>query len=97
MIRSKSYIAVPPGETIKEQLSLARMNKNEFAIKMDLSENYINKLLNGEVQLTPMIAMKLESVFGISAKFWNNLETIYRKKIAKVETENIKEHCEIAM
>ena len=55
---------------------------------MDLSEKHVSKLINGEVQLTPEVAVRPETVLGIPAKFWNSLEAIYRKKLLKVEAEN---------
>ena len=55
---------------------------------MDMSEKHISKLINGEVQLTPETAVRLEMVLGVPAKFWNNLEAIYREKIIKAEAEN---------
>ena len=88
MVRSRSYIATPPGATIKEQLNDRGMSQKEFAARMDMSENYISKLINGEVQLTPETAVRLEMVLGVPAKFWNNLEEIYREKIIKAETES---------
>ena len=91
MVRSRSYIATPPGATIKEQLNDRRMSQKEFAARMDMSEKHISKLINGEVQLTPETAVKLEMVLGVPAKFWNNLEAIYREKIIKAEAENTME------
>ena len=88
MIRSRSYIAIPPGATIKELLDDRGMNQKEFAARMDMSENHISKLVNGDVLLTPEISMKLEMVLGVPARFWNNLEAIYREKIIKAEAEN---------
>lgn len=88
MLRSHSYIAMPPGATIKEQLFDRGMNQKEFAARMDMSEKHISKLINGEVQLTPETAVRLEMVLGVPAKFWNNLEAIYREKIIKAEAEN---------
>ena len=88
MTRSRSYIATPPGATIKEQLEDRGMRQKEFASRMDMSEKHISKLINGEVQLTPDVAVRLEFVLGVPAKFWNNLETIYREKLMKVEVEN---------
>ncbi len=88
MVRSRSYIATPPGATIKEQLSDRGMSQKEFAARMDMSEKHISRLINGEVQLTPETAVRLEMVLGVPAKFWNNLEAIYREKIIKAETEN---------
>lgn len=88
MVRSQSYIATPPGATIREQLKYKGLSQKDFAVRMDLSEEYVSKLINGKVQLTPEIAEKLEMVLGSPAKFWNNLETIYREKLMKVEVEN---------
>ncbi len=88
MVRSHSFIAMPPGATIKEQLLDRGMNQKEFAARMDMSEKHISKLINGEVQLTPETAIRLEIVLGVPAKFWNNLEAIYREKIIKAKAEN---------
>ena len=88
MVRSRSFIATPPGATIKEQLSDRGMSQKEFAARMDMSEKHISKLINGDVQLTPETAVRLEMVLGVPAKFWNNLEAIYREKIIKAEAEN---------
>lgn len=88
MVRSRSYIATPPGATIREQLQDRGMSQKEFAARMDLSEKHVSKLINGEVLLTPEVAVRLEMVLGAPARFWNNLEAIYREKLVKVEAEN---------
>lgn len=88
MVRSRSFIATPPGATIKEQLNDRGMSQKEFAVRMDMSEKHISKLINGDVQLTPETAVRLEMVLGVPAKFWNHLEAIYREKIIKAEAEN---------
>lgn len=67
------------------------MSQKEFAARMDMSEKHISKLINGEVQLTPEVAVRLEVVLGVPAKFWNNLEAVYREKLIKVEVENAME------
>lgn len=85
MARSRSYIATPPGATIKEQLTDRGISQKEFAARMDMSEKHISKLINGEVQLTPDCSVRLEMVLGVPAKFWSNLEAIYREKLIKVE------------
>lgn len=88
MVRSRSYFATPPGATIKEQLNDRGMSQKEFATRMDISEKHISRLINGDVQLTPDVAVRLEVVLGVPVKFWNNLEAIYREKLVKVEAEN---------
>ena len=53
-----------------------------------IAKKHISKLINGDVQLTPETAVRLEMVLGVPAKFWNNLEAIYREKVIKAESEN---------
>lgn len=88
MLQSKNTLAIPPGYTIKEQLKVKGMMQKEFAQRMDLSEKHISHLINGKVELTQDVALRLEYVLGISAGFWNNLEAIYREKLLKVKEEN---------
>jgi len=88
MARSRTTIATPPGATIKEQLIDRGMNQKEFSSRMEMSEKHISNLINGEVQLTPDVAMRLEMVLGLPARFWLNLEAIYREKLLKIEAEN---------
>lgn len=91
MYESKTYIAVPPGATIKEQLGYRNIKQTEFALRMGMSEKHISNLINGKVELTPDVANRLESVFGIEAKIWLRLEGHYRAKLAKVNEENERE------
>ncbi len=88
MVKSRNFIATPPGTTIKEQLLDKGLRQKEFAIRMGMSEKHISKLINGEVQLTPDVAIRLEMVLGVPAKFWNKLEITYREKLVKANAEN---------
>ena len=88
MKSSRTYIATPPGATVKEQLQYRKMSQKEFAKRMDMSEKHISKFLNGDVALTPDMASRLEMVLGLPAHFWNNLESIYREKLQLVKEEN---------
>lgn len=88
MVKSRSFIATPPGATIKEQLLDRGFSQKEFALRMGMSEKHMSKLINGEVQLTPDVAVRLEMVLGVPAKFWNKLEATYREKLIKANAEN---------
>lgn len=88
MMNSKNVIAIPPGATIREQLENRGMKQKEFAQRMGLSEKHISRLINGQVALTQDVALRLESVIGVPASFWNNLEIIYREKLARIIWEN---------
>ena len=96
-MRSRTYIATPPGATIREQLADRGMSQKEFAARMDMSEKHICRLISGDVILTPEVAMRLEMVLGVPASFWLNLEAIYREKLLLVQAENeMDEDLEIA-
>ena len=88
MIKSKTYIAIPPGATIKEQISDRKMTQKELAARRDMSENHISHFIKGDSQLTPDVALKLEMVLGLPARFWNNLESEYRETLLKIDEEN---------
>ena len=88
MLESKKYIAIPPGATITEQLDDVGMTTKEFADRMGLTVGCLDSLLAGKMALSQDIACKLESVLGVPAKFWNNLEMIYRTKLEKISKEH---------
>ena len=89
MIRqSKTYIAIPPGETIKECLKYHGISYLRFAEKTELPLKNVFSILEGEQKITVDIADRLERFFGISHGFWLRLEAIYREKLELVEEEN---------
>lgn len=85
---SKTYIAIPPGATIEEQLEDRGMTAKDLAEKLGWTEEYANTLLDGETPLTPYVAECLEIALGPSAHFWSGLEANYREKLVMVEKEN---------
>ncbi len=89
MVYNENYIAIPPGETILEQLEIENIDINEFCAKMTMSEDSVNQLLNGKIFLTSQIAHKLEDTLGIPANFWLKLEDKYRQKLSLIQNESI--------
>lgn len=87
MLHSKNTVAVPPGATIREQLENRGMSQKEFSLRMGMSEKHISRLINGKVELTPDVALRLESVLGLNAKFWNSRESTYREQLSRVQAE----------
>ena len=86
--QSRNTIAVPPGETIKEQLEDRNMTQRELASRTGYSEKHISQLINGQATLSVDAALKLECVFGVPSSFWSGLEADYRADLARVEQEN---------
>lgn len=91
MVRSRSVIAIPPGETVKEILENRGISQKELAARIDMSEKHVSKLINGEVQLTVDMARRLEMALGPSVQFWCNLEAFYREDLLKAMEENAME------
>lgn len=87
MSESHQAFAIPPGETIKEQLENHHMSRKEFSARMKMSEKSINKLINGDSLITQEVALCLEVVLGVPASFWTRLEKMYREKLLKVHGE----------
>lgn len=76
-------IAIPPGATIREMLDDRKMSDTVFAFCMGMSPAEAEALIQGKTSLTDRVAYRLELVLGPPAKFWTNLEAIYRKKLTE--------------
>ncbi|KGK86723.1 hypothetical protein DP73_15840 [Desulfosporosinus sp. HMP52] len=80
-------LAIPPGETLEEQLQQIGMTQVEFSKRTGLTTKHINEIINGKASITPETALRFESVLGIPASFWNNLEANYQETKARIEAE----------
>lgn len=86
----------PPGETIKEMLEDRDMTQEELSIRLGMSTKHVSQIITGKKPITYQTALKLESVFGVAASFWNNLERMFREKVVKFEqTSDISEEINI--
>lgn len=81
----KSIVAIPPGETIREELEILNMSQADFAKRMNMAEKTISQIINGDAPITYDTALNLESVLGVSATFWNNYEAKYRENLKRIE------------
>lgn len=91
MIKSKTFIATPPGATLKEQLEERNMTQTELASILGITQKHMSNLIHGKTALTQEMARKLELALGVPATFWMNLETIYQQKRIRAEEENTKD------
>ncbi len=85
---SPTYLAVPPGETLREQLLANQMSQKELAARLGCSQKFVSQLLNGHVTLTTDIAFHLEDILGISAQTCLNLEVAYQQTLQKIAEES---------
>lgn len=57
---------------------------DELAKQTALSKVYISKVVNGEDDISPDMALKLEHALGIESTFWMNLKKNYCKEIERI-------------
>lgn len=78
--------AVPPGDVLLEVLEERGMTQSELARRTDRPVKTINEIVKGKAAITVETAIQFERALGVSARFWNNLETNYREAIARQES-----------
>jgi HTH-type transcriptional regulator / antitoxin HigA len=74
---------VAPGEILLDALQDREMNQSELAHRLGRPIKTVNEIIKGKAAITPETAIQLERALGISARFWNNLETQYRETLAR--------------
>ncbi|MBS7576725.1 MULTISPECIES: helix-turn-helix domain-containing protein [unclassified Enterococcus] len=65
------------GQMLETFLSLSQLTKKELAEKLAIDEPEIQKLLAGEVEISPELALKLEKIFDVPAGLWNKFVERY--------------------
>jgi addiction module HigA family antidote len=66
-----------PGEFIKDELDARGMKQKDLSDKMEIAKNVLSEIIHGKRNLTPVLALKLETALGINAEFWMKLQVEY--------------------
>ncbi|KHD04993.1 hypothetical protein PN36_18830 [Candidatus Thiomargarita nelsonii] len=77
--------AIPPGETLAEELAAKSMSQAELAVLIGTSKKIINEIITGKTPITAEMALKLEQVFQLPAHFWVNLEQQYQETLLQMQ------------
>ena len=77
--------AVPPGRTLAETIQELGIEQKELSQRSGFSEKHISKIITGKVPISPDAAFRFEQVTGVPARVWNQLETNYQERLAKLE------------
>lgn len=64
------------------------MSQKELAIRANVSEPHVSKILRGEKAISVRMAKSLEYVFGIESAFWINLQALYDEEIEAYREKN---------
>jgi len=78
-------IAIPPGKTIRENMKYLGMDQEELSARLGITPKHMSNLIHGKTALTYEIALKLEDVIGVDAKFWLKLEINYQLDKARLD------------
>jgi HTH-type transcriptional regulator/antitoxin HigA len=81
--------ATHPGEVLKDELDARNIKQKEFAAELNIGVTQLNEIINGKRSITPDFALMLESMLGIDAKFWVNMQANYNLDTARLKKENI--------
>lgn len=84
---SREFI-IHPGETIKEILDERQMSQKELAIRTDVSETHVSKVIRGQKAISVGFAKKLEYALGIRSGFWINLQANYDMEVSEIKEMN---------
>lgn len=82
MNMARNYFAIPPGQGVFEAMILNDKSNQEMAQQLGLSEEALQKLLDGTLTIDRSLAEVLAKEIGKSANHWLQLEEQYRRRIA---------------
>lgn len=89
---SKKISLTHPGTILLEEF-LVPMKISQYKLAKDISvpPRRINEIVHGTRSITPDTALRLSKFFGMSERFWINLQTNYD---IEVEKDNLGERLE---
>lgn len=73
----------PPGWTLQELLDTQGVSPAELAAQIGITPETIDEIINHGAPLTPAMAIRLETAFGVPASFWNTGERRYRESLVR--------------
>ena len=79
-----SDLAIPPGETLADEIGARGMTQTELAARLGRPVQVVNEIIRAKKAITDDTALGLEKVLGIPAAFWVNLEQNYRMTQARL-------------
>jgi len=80
----KTLAPIHPGEILLEEF-LKPMNISQYKLAKDISvpARRINEIVHGARAISPDTALRLSRYFGLSERFWINMQTRYDLEVEK--------------
>ena len=80
-----SFVAIHPGEILKEELESRGITQKDFANAISVSYTMLNEILNGKRSITTDFAILIEAALGSPAEHWLNMQSRYNLQTAKTK------------
>lgn len=86
---SKKLPPIHPGEILMDEfLKPMAISQYKLAKSISVPPRRINEIVHGLRAITPDTALRLSRYFGMSERFWINLQTRYDLEVEKDRLEN---------
>ena len=73
-----------PGEILKMEIIYGRgLTIGKASELLAITRPTLSNIMNGKASITPNIALRIETVFGGSARFWLRLQSSFDLSVAK--------------
>ena len=85
----KTLAPIHPGEILLEEF-LKPMNISQYKLAKNISvpARRINEIVHGTRAISPDTALRLSRYFGLSERFWINMQTRYDLEMEKDHLQN---------
>lgn len=95
-IEYEELIIFHPGYYVKDFIEDQGITQEEMAKRLQVTPKYVSELVNGKINLTDEMALKLSVVFGTSVTMWLNLNKKYIEKKLEIEKrKQLERECEL--
>ena len=95
-IEYEELIAFHPGYYVKDYIEDQGITQEELAKRLQTTPKYVSDLVNGRINLTDEMVLKLSIVFGTSTTMWLNLNQKYIEKKLEIEKRiQLDKECEL--
>ena len=78
---------IHPGEILADELDFLGLSVEQLAKYINVSENNIEQVLRGQVNLTADIALRLGYFFNTGAEMWMNLQKAYELDASRIHDQ----------
>ena len=81
----KTNVLLHPGEVLEMEIMARGIKKSKFAMEIKMYPSHMSDILKGKKNITEDIALRIESVLGISAEFWMRLQVEYNISLLRAK------------